>query len=134
MHIPRATYRLQFNQNFRFADARDLVRRVLEEYDASVVTAKSGSEALERVRSEPPDLLICDIGMPGEDGYSVIRQVRALPAERGGRMPALALTAYARPEDRDRSLEAGFNGHVTKPVQANELVGMVAQVAHVAGR
>ena len=115
-------------------DARDLVRRVLEEYDASVVTAKSGSEALERVRSEPPDLLICDIGMPGEDGYSVIRQVRALPAERGGRMPALALTAYARPEDRDRSLEAGFNGHVTKPVQANELVGMVAQVAHVAGR
>ena len=67
----------------------------------------------------------------GEDGYSVIRQVRALPPERGGKMPALALTAYARPEDRDRSLEAGFNGHITKPVQANELVGMVAQVARV---
>jgi PAS domain S-box-containing protein len=115
-------------------DARDLVRRVLEEYDASVVTAETGREAIERVRSEPPDLLICDIGMPDEDGYSVIRQVRALPPERGGKMPALALTAYARPEDRDRSLEAGFDGHVTKPVQASELVGMVAQVAHVAER
>jgi CheY-like chemotaxis protein len=115
-------------------DARDLVRRVLEEYDASVTTADSGREAIERVRSEPPDLLICDIGMPDQDGYTVIREVRALPPERGGRVPALALTAYARPEDRDRSLEAGFDGHITKPVQASELVGMVAQVAQVASR
>ncbi|MDQ3037665.1 MAG: response regulator, partial [Myxococcota bacterium] len=72
---------------------------------------------------------ISDIGMPGEDGYALIRQVRARPPERGGNVPAVALTAYARSADRRRALEAGYHQHVPKPVQASDLIVVVANLA-----
>jgi CheY-like chemotaxis protein len=74
-------------------------------------------------------VLLSDIGMPGEDGYSFIRQVRALDKERGGTIPALALTAYTRPEDAARARDAGFDMHVPKPIEPLEVVGVVAQLA-----
>ena len=78
--------------------------------------------------SGPPDVLVSDIEMPNEDGYSLIRKVRAWDAERGRRTPAVALTAYGRPQDRMRSLTAGYNMHVPKPVDPAELTTIIASV------
>ncbi len=75
-----------------------------------------------------PDVIVSDIGMPDENGYDLIREVRALPRERGGRIPAIALTAYARAEDRLRVIKAGFQMHVPKPVELNELATVVASL------
>ena len=111
------------------ADARVVVRRLLEDRAASVRTAATADEAVRLVESERPDVLVSDIGMPGEDGYSLIRRVRALGPERGGNVPAVALTAYARAEDRVRAVRAGFQTHVAKPVEPAELVTMVASLA-----
>ena len=83
-------------------------------------------EALQRAT---PDVLVCDVGLPGEDGHELIRRVRALEAEKGGRIPALALTAYAGPEDRGKALAAGFDQHVPKPAVPAELVAKVALLA-----
>jgi CheY-like chemotaxis protein len=115
------------------ADARAVVRRLLEDCGAAVLTAAGAAEAVAMVESERPDVLVSDIGMPGEDGYSLIRRVRALGAERGGNVPALALTAYARAEDRVRAVRAGFQTHVVKPVEPAELITMVASLAGRAG-
>jgi PAS domain S-box-containing protein len=109
-------------------EARELIRRVLEDCRATVVTAGSAAEALTLVERERPDLLVSDIGMPEADGFELLRRVRALGAERGGRMPAIALTAFARSEDRTRALRAGFLVHVAKPVDPAELVATVATV------
>ncbi|HEX8186815.1 MAG TPA: ATP-binding protein [Pyrinomonadaceae bacterium] len=111
------------------ADARDMLRAVLEQCDAEVITAGSASEALAVVARLRPDVLISDLGMPGDDGYSLIARVRALPAERGGRIPAAALTAYVRAEDRVKVLRSGFQLHVPKPVEPAELVAVVAHLA-----
>ena len=111
------------------ADARNLVRRLLENCDAIVTTAGSASEGMRVMQAERPDVLVSDIGMPDEDGYAFIRQVRALGPERGGDVPAVALTAYARSEDRMRSVLAGFQMHVAKPVEPAELITMVASLA-----
>ncbi|HYE18096.1 MAG TPA: ATP-binding protein [Tepidisphaeraceae bacterium] len=111
------------------ADARDLVRRLLEGRGARVTTAASAVEALARLRADRPDVLVSDIGMPDEDGYALIARVRALGPAEGGDTPAVALTAYARAEDRARALRAGFGGHVVKPVEPAELVGLVAELA-----
>ena len=113
------------------ADTRDMLRAVLEHCHAEVITAGSASEALEAIAQLRPDVLISDVGMPGDDGYSLIAKVRALPAERGGRIPAAALTAYVRAEDRVKVLRSGFQLHVPKPVEPAELVTVVA---HLAGR
>jgi CheY-like chemotaxis protein len=110
-------------------DARDLVRRVLEQCGANVITASSATEALALLKSGRPNMIICDIGMPGEDGYEFIRNVRALPVEAGGRTPAAALTAFARAEDRTRALRAGYQTHVSKPVEPTELTAVVASLA-----
>jgi PAS domain S-box-containing protein len=110
-------------------DSRELVKRVLEECEAVVVTADSAAAALAQIQRQKPDVLISDIGMPVEDGYSLIRQVRALPPESGGEIPAVALTAFARSEDRRRALLAGFQMHLPKPVEPSELVAVVASVA-----
>jgi CheY-like chemotaxis protein len=88
----------------------------------------SAAEALEAIAAEVPDLLISDIGMPGEDGYELIRLVRQLPAETGGKLPAIALTAYARVEDRMQALRAGYQMHVPKPVELAELVAVAASL------
>ncbi len=110
-------------------DARALVKRLLEDHGASVTTAASVSDGIACLMSEPPDVLVSDIGMPNEDGYSFIRRVRELPPEKGGAVRALALTAYARLEDRDRSILAGFQMHMSKPVDPAELIAMVATLA-----
>ena len=110
-------------------DARGLIKRVLEECKAVVMTAASAREALERMRADRPDVLVSDIGMPGEDGYALIRRVRALPPDAGGRTPAVALTAYARAEDRMKAMLAGFQHHVVKPVEPEELITLVAILA-----
>jgi CheY-like chemotaxis protein len=94
-----------------------------------VETVASAAEAVKRVESWRPDVLLSDIGMPGEDGYELIRRVRELPADRGGRTPAAALTAFARGEDRRRALRAGFQMHLAKPVEIQELATVVASLA-----
>jgi len=110
-------------------DARTLVRRLLEDCEAVVATASSAAEAFESLLRHQPDVLVSDIGMPGEDGYSLIRRVRKLDAATGGQTPALALTAYARSEDRTNAILAGFQMHASKPVQPSELIAMVASLA-----
>jgi CheY-like chemotaxis protein len=111
-------------------DARELVRRLLVECDARVLTAASADEALPLLSADHrPDVLISDIGMPGVDGYEFIRRVRALGPDRGGAVPAVALTAFARSEDRTRAILAGYQMHVAKPVEPAELVAVVASLA-----
>ena len=109
-------------------DARDLMKRMLEEYGAVVATAGSAAEAVEAVTRGRPHLLLSDLGMPGEDGFDLIRKVRA--AERSdGRLPAAAVSALARPEDRKRAFDAGFDQHVAKPIEPAELVEVVLRLA-----
>ena len=111
------------------ADARFLARRVLEESGAHVLTACSAAEALQTVdHGNALSVLVSDIGMPDQDGYDLIRQMRALPGD-AGRVPAVALTALARNEDRRRALLAGYQRHVSKPVDPAELVAAVASLA-----
>jgi CheY-like chemotaxis protein len=100
----------------------------LNQCGAEVILAGSATEALEMIASELPDVLISDIGMPGDDGYNLIRRVRQLPVKSGGRVPAIALTAYARTEDRMQALRAGYQMHVPKPVELAELVAIVASI------
>lgn len=115
-------------------DARELLKTVLQTYGAEVTVAASSREAMEMLEKFAPQVLISDIGMPGEDGYAFIRRVRALDAQRGGKIPAIALTAYAREEDRRRSLLAGFQMHLPKPVNPDELVLVVASLTGRIGR
>ena len=110
------------------ADTRELLRIGIGQCGADVATAGSAQEALEAIAEEMPDLLISDIGMPGEDGYELIKKVRALPAGRGRKIPAIALTAYARTEDRLRALRAGYQMHIPKPVELAELVAVIASL------
>jgi signal transduction histidine kinase/CheY-like chemotaxis protein len=110
------------------ADARDLMERVLAECDARVLTARTAEEGLLVLEREHPHVLISDIGMPHVDGYELLRRVRALGHARGGKTPAIALTAFARSEDRTRALRAGFLVHLSKPVEPSELVATVARI------
>jgi PAS domain S-box-containing protein len=105
-------------------DTRDLVRRLLESYRAQVTVAASAPEALELMRTGRMDMLLSDIGLPDMDGYDLIRAIRQ-PGGPDANMPAIALTAFARAEDRTRALRAGFNAHVAKPVDPNELIVVV---------
>ena len=110
-------------------DARELFARTLSGCGAQALTVGSAAEALAAIERERPDVLLADIGMPGEDGYALIGKVRGLPPERGGRTPAAALTAYAHAEDRVRALRAGFQIHLPKPVKPAELVAAIADLA-----
>jgi PAS domain S-box-containing protein len=114
-------------------DARELLAVGFGHCGARVTTASSAREALEALAGEKFDVLVSDIGMPGEDGYELIRRVRALPPEAGGRTPAVALTAYARTEDRLRAMRAGFEMHVSKPVELTELVVVIANLVRRGG-
>ena len=109
-------------------DSRFYMTTVLEADGATVLAVASAVAALEALNHWQPDVFIFDIAMPGEDGYTLIRKIRALTADRGGQVPAVALTAYADTEDRIRALEAGFQTHVPKPVDPSELVEIVADV------
>ncbi|MDQ1590433.1 MAG: hypothetical protein QOG71_1060 [Pyrinomonadaceae bacterium] len=111
------------------ADSREMLVVVLTQCRAEVRAVSNAADALSQLESWRPDVLISDIEMPGEDGYTLIRKVRALPPERGGKIPAAALTAYARAEDRMRALLAGFQLHVPKPVEPAELAAVVASLA-----
>lgn len=109
-------------------DSRFYISTVLEAEGASVTTIASAAEALEVLPTLQPDVLVCDIAMPNEDGYSLICKIRSLKAERAGNVPAIALTAYADSEDRMRALEAGFQSHVAKPVDPDNLVTAITDV------
>jgi len=111
-------------------DARDWLVRVLADAGADVRAARSAAEALDAFDSEPPDVLLSDIGMPEVDGYALIRRIRALPDGHGGRTPAVALTAFARADDRLRALNAGYQLHIGKPVDEDELIAAVASALH----
>ncbi len=113
-------------------DQRHLLRRILEQQGAGVRVADDASTGVEMLREQPPHVLISDIGLPGMDGYEFLRQVRKLPSGEGGRTPAVALTAFARVEDRQLALKAGFQAHVTKPAEASELINIIANLASLA--
>ncbi len=111
------------------ADTRDLLKQGLEYRGAKVKAVASAAEALDSLVTFVPDILISDIGMPDVDGYDLIRKIRGLPANQGRKIPAIALTAYTRVEDRLQSLRAGYDMHVPKPVELAELVAVAASVA-----
>jgi signal transduction histidine kinase/DNA-binding response OmpR family regulator len=108
------------------SETRDLLRYLLEQCDCVVTLAASAEESLMALRKGAFDMLLSDIGMPGMDGYALIRTVRALPGAHGSRIPAIALTAYARGEDRTAALRAGFDMHLTKPIEPAELLVVIA--------
>ncbi|HYG10367.1 MAG TPA: response regulator, partial [Pyrinomonadaceae bacterium] len=115
-------------------DARLLLRTIMEQSGAKVRAAASASEALVALKEFKPDILVSDIGMPQEDGYALLRSVRALSPEEGGRIPAIALTAYAQEDDRMRALLAGFQVHVAKPINPQEFVAVIVGLAGVTSR
>jgi two-component system, chemotaxis family, CheB/CheR fusion protein len=110
-------------------DTREFIATVLEQYGAEVTTASSVPAALAAFARATPHVLVSDVAMAVEHGYSLIQSVRALPPDQGGRVPAVALTAYVRPEDRDRALAAGFDRHLIKPIHPIDLASAVAQLA-----
>jgi len=110
-------------------DARILVKRILEDCKAEVTTASCVDEALEHIKTFRPTVIVSDISMPDRDGYDLIGDVRRLPAEQGGKVPAIALTAFARSEDQRRALTAGYQMHLSKPVEPNQLVAAISQMA-----
>jgi PAS domain S-box-containing protein len=111
-------------------DVCELLRALLEHCGMTVDTAASAEEGLALFRRLRPDVLVSDLAMPGEDGFSLIRRVRALSPDEGGKTPAVALTAYARPEDRTRALLSGYRAHLPKPVEPRELAAVLASLAN----
>ena len=107
-------------------DSRKLLGTMLKRYGARVTSTKSAKEALSVFEGELPDVMISDIGMPDEDGYELIRKLRALPVEKGGRIPAIALTGYASKKDRERALSAGYHQHIAKPIEQADLIAAIA--------
>ena len=114
------------------ADTRELVTTMLREFGARVVAVNSAKDALASIQREVPSVVVSDIGMSVENGYDLIRQVRALAPEKGGNIPAVALTAYAGPTDRRRALLAGFHVHLAKPVEPDELLAVIASLGRIA--
>ncbi|BAB73503.1 ATP-binding protein [Anabaena sp. FACHB-709] len=110
------------------SDSRDFISTVLEQCQAQVRAVATAKEALQIISQWKPDVLVSDIGMPEEDGYSLIRKLRSLPPEQGGNIPATALTAYARAEDRTRAIQEGFQLHLPKPIEPTELATVVASL------
>jgi len=108
------------------ADARELIKRILSDCNAEVLTAATAAEALQVLQHERPDLMVSDLAMPEVDGYGLLDRIRALGPGRGGDLPAIALTAFARAEDRVKALSSGFLAHVAKPVEPDELIAKVA--------
>jgi CheY-like chemotaxis protein/anti-sigma regulatory factor (Ser/Thr protein kinase) len=109
-------------------DARELLAIVLEKQGASVRAVASAEEALDAIGTLKPDVLVSDIGMPHDDGYTLMRKVRALPAEQGGTTPAIAVTAYAGNSAREMTLAAGFQTHLAKPIDPTELLRAIVSI------
>jgi signal transduction histidine kinase/CheY-like chemotaxis protein len=116
------------------ADARELTTMMLAEGGAEVRTAVSATEALAACDEWRPDVLISNIGLPGEDGYTLMKKLRARESERGGHIPAIAMTAYGRQEDRLRALSVGYEYHIPKPVEPAELLTVVASLTNRTGK
>ena len=110
-------------------DARELLVVVLQQHGAKVLAVDSAKGALEVMDHWKPDVIVSDIGMPGQDGYELMRCIRSLPAERGGHTPAAALTAFTRPEDRLKALASGYQTHIPKPLEPSTLVAVLARLA-----
>ncbi len=110
-------------------DARDVITGLLKRGGVNVRSASSATAAFEEILAKLPDILVSDIAMPGEDGLALIKRIRRLPQARGGRIPAIALTAHARAEDRADALEAGFERHMPKPTEPSELFAVLRSVA-----
>jgi len=110
-------------------DARELLTMLLEGHGVRVRAVTSVREALAAFEREVPDIILSDLAMPDEDGYDLIRSVRNRPATSGGLVPAIAVTAYARPEDERRSLSSGFQVHLTKPIDPMKLFSAVERLA-----
>ena len=109
-------------------DARELLRAMLSSTNARISEADNAAEALRIYTEDRPDIILADVAMPGQDGYTLMRAIRGLPARRGRARAAIAVSAYARREDRQRALKAGFNDHVCKPVQPDELYDAIERV------
>ena len=112
-------------------DGREVLARILQLAGARVVAMSSARAALEALGTTRPDVLVSDIGLPEEDGYALLRQLREYEAARGGRIPAIAVTGFARPEDRTRLLAEGFQYYIRKPVESHELIAAVASLATI---
>lgn len=110
------------------ADARELIHEVLAQCKASVFTAASAGEGIEILKSQRPDLVISDIGMPERDGYELIREIRSLSAANGGQTPAIALSAFAHEDDRMRAMTAGYQVHLAKPVESHQLIAAIGDL------
>jgi PAS domain S-box-containing protein len=113
-------------------DAREMVASVLELCGSTVQRAGSVREALAMLQDSQPDVILSDIGMPGEDGFALVREIRSRSPKAGGHVPIASLTAYASAEDRRRALIAGFNMHVPKPIEPDELIAVVASLGRIA--
>jgi CheY-like chemotaxis protein len=109
-------------------DTLAMLKVILEQKQVKVTAASSASEALMMLESARPDVLVSDIGMPGEDGYELMRRIRKMDSSSGGAIPAVALTAYARDDDRQRSKDAGYQVHLSKPVEPQELFRVLVQL------
>jgi PAS domain S-box-containing protein len=107
-------------------DSRKLLGTMLKRYGAKVTSTKSAAEALDVFENEVPDVIISDIGMPDQDGYELIRKLRALPFEKGGNIPAIALTGYASRKDRERALNSGYQQHMAKPIEQADMISAIA--------
>jgi CheY-like chemotaxis protein len=109
-------------------DGLELVAMILAQQGAEVIKARDAAVALALLRDQRPNVLVSDLEMPGQSGYDLVEKVRSLPAGQGGLTPAVALTAFARPEDRVRALMAGFQAHLSKPMRPHDLAAVVADL------
>lgn len=109
-------------------DSREMLEILFAQYDLELTAVTTAAEALESFKQAPPDLLISDIGLPGEDGYALIRKIRQLPPAEGGLVPAIALTGYASLQDRDLALKDGYQEHISKPIDINKLIELIKKL------
>jgi CheY-like chemotaxis protein len=143
--VPPATARSEVSQNVSLDSLRLLVvedepatleflKQMLESYGAVVTAVSSAQAALEAFRTNPPDILVSDIGLPDVDGYDLMQRIRQSDLTRGRTIPAIALTAYARSEDRTQAFLAGYQAHIVKPAEPSELIATIASFARLIRR
>ena len=106
-------------------DSREMLKVLFEQFNLEMTAVASAAEAIEAIEQNVPDILISDIGMPDEDGYALIRKIRQLPPEKGGLVPAIALTGYASRKDHDLALKDGYQKHISKPIDIDKLISLV---------
>jgi CheY-like chemotaxis protein len=106
-------------------DSREMLKALLEQYGIETFAVESAAKAYAEISRNPPDILISDVGMPGEDGFELIKKIRQLPPENGGNVPAIALTGYVSRQDRAHALSIGYQEHLAKPVDTEKLLELV---------